>query len=78
MSPNKKKGIFMPMILTQTSLLNLLFQRYGNCRTPTGSSGFDNSPISEEAVLPISTVGQQISVIAQKAMELLSLPDGRT
>ena len=33
--------------------------------------GFDNSPIASESILPITTVGQQIDVIAQTAMELL-------
>ena len=31
----------------------------------------DNSPIASEAILPITTVGQQIDIIAQTAMELL-------
>ena len=35
--------------------------------------GFDNSPIASEAILPITTVGQQIEKIAQTAMELLVL-----
>ena len=33
--------------------------------------GFDNSPIASEAILPITTVGQQIDVIAKTAMDLL-------
>ncbi len=33
--------------------------------------GFDNSPISSEAVIPTSTIGQQIDKIAEAAMELL-------
>ena len=33
--------------------------------------GFDNSPISQEAVVPISTVGQQIDKIAYEAVSLL-------
>lgn len=70
--PNKKKGIFMPNDTHANVLLNLLFQRYGKLPDTYRIIGFDNSPISEEAVIPISTVGQQISVIAQKAMELLS------
>ena len=70
--PNKKKGIFMPNDTHANVLLNLLFQRYGKLPDTYRIIGFDNSPISEEAVIPISTVGQQISIIAQKAMELLS------
>ena len=33
--------------------------------------GFDNSPIASEAILPITTIGQQIDVIAHTSMELL-------
>lgn len=33
--------------------------------------GFDNSPISREAIIPISTVGQQIDKIAYEAVNLL-------
>ena len=33
--------------------------------------GFDNSPISQEAVIPISTVGQQIDKLAYEAVKLL-------
>ena len=35
--------------------------------------GFDNTSISREAVIPISTVGQQIETMANEAMELLLL-----
>ena len=33
--------------------------------------GFDDSPIASSAIIPISTVGQQIGTIAYQAMELL-------
>ena len=33
--------------------------------------GFDNSPIASEAIIPFSTVGQQIDKIAYEAMSLL-------
>ena len=33
--------------------------------------GFDDSPISREAVIPISTIGQQIDKIAFEAVNLL-------
>ena len=35
--------------------------------------GFDNSPIASEAVVPITTIAQQIDKIANTAMELLVL-----
>ena len=69
---NKRKGIFMPNDTHANVLLNLLFQRYGKLPETYQIIGFDNSPISREAVIPTSTVGQQISVIASEAMELLS------
>ena len=34
--------------------------------------GFDDSPVSREAIVPISTVGQQIDKIAASAMEILN------
>lgn len=71
--PDKRKGIFMANDTHANVLLNILFQRYGNLPGSYQIIGFDNSPISREAVIPISTVGQQISVIANEAMKLLSV-----
>ena len=70
--PEKKKGIFMPNDTHANVLLNILFQRYGRLPDTYQIIGFDNSPISREAVIPLSTVGQQIPVIANEAMKLLS------
>ena len=70
--PDKKKGIFMPNDTNANVLLNILFRKYGKLPDTYQIIGFDNSPISREAVIPISTVGQQISVIANTAMEILS------
>ena len=70
--PNQKKGIFMANDTHANVLLNLLFQKYGKLPDTYRIIGFDNSPISEEAVIPTSTVGQQIPLIAQEAMKLLS------
>lgn len=70
--PGKKKGIFMANDTHANVLLNLLFQRYGKFPDSYQLIGFDDSPISREAVIPTSTVGQQISVIANEAMKILS------
>ncbi len=51
--------------------LNLIFQKYGTFPSTYEIVGFDDSPIASEAILPITTVGQQIDVIAKTAMELL-------
>ena len=68
----KKKGIFMPNDTHANVLLNILIRKYGRFPEDFCLVGFDNSPISEEAVIPTSTVGQQIPVIAGEAMKLLS------
>ena len=64
------------MILTQIYFLNLLFQKYGKLPEDYQIVGFDNSPIANEAILPITTIGQQIDKIAKTAMELLILSNG--
>ena len=51
--------------------LNLLFQKYGKLPKDYQIVGFDDSPIASEAILPITTVGQQIDLIAKTSMELL-------
>ena len=51
--------------------LNLIFQKYGELPSSYEIIGFDNSPIASEAILPLTTIGQQIDIIAQTAMELL-------
>lgn len=69
---DQKKGIFMSNDTHANVLLNILFQRYGSLPKTYNIIGFDDSPISREAVIPTSTVGQQIQVIANEAMKLLS------
>ena len=69
--PNQKKGIFLANDTYANMFLNLIFQKYGKLPPTYEIIGFDNSPIASESILPITTVGQQIDVIAQTAMELL-------
>lgn len=71
--PQKKKGIFMPNDTHANVLLNILIQKYGKFPDTYRIVGFDNSPISSEAVIPTSTIGQQIPKIANEAMELLAV-----
>ena len=59
-----KKGIFVSNDTNANVLLNLLIRNYGRLPDDYYIVGFDDSPISREAVLPISTVGQQIDKIA--------------
>ena len=51
--------------------LNSLIRSHDSLPDDYRIIGFDNSPISYEAVIPTSTVGQQIDKIAETAMEIL-------
>lgn len=66
-----KKGIFLSNDTYANIFLNLLFQKYGKLPDDYRIMGFDDSPIASEAILPISTVGQQSEKIAKSAMDLL-------
>ena len=69
--PNIRKGIFMANDTHANIFLNLLMRKYGHFPDEYRIVGFDDSPIASEAIIPISTVGQQIDKIAYEAMELL-------
>ena len=69
--PDQKKGIFLANDTYANMFLNLIFQKYGTFPSTYEIVGFDNSPIANEAILPITTIGQQIDVIAKTAMDLL-------
>ena len=60
-----------PTILWPNTFLNLLFRKHGCLPADYLLVGFDNSPVSREAVVPISTVGQQIDKLAYEAVRLL-------
>ena len=69
--PGQKKGVFLANDTYANMFLNLIFQKYGCLPDTYELVGFDNSPIASEAILPITTIGQQIDVIAHTSMELL-------
>ena len=69
--PTQNIGIFMPNDTHANVLLNLLIQRFGHLPARYQIVGFDGSPISAQAVIPISTVAQQTEQLAAEAMELL-------
>ena len=69
--PGLKKGIFFSSDTHANVLLNLLIRRHGRLPEDYLIIGFDNSPISREAVLPISTMGQQSDKLAYEAVNLL-------
>ena len=69
--PGQRKGLFMSTDTHANSMLNIIFREYGSLSDAYRIIGFDDSPIAAQAILPISTVGQQIDKIAYEAMELL-------
>ena len=69
--PDMKKGLFMANDTHANVLLNIIVREYGTLPDEFRIVGFDNSPIASEAIIPISTVGQQIEKIAAEAVELL-------
>lgn len=69
--PNKKKGIFIANDTYANILLNIIIRKYGTLPEQYRIVGFDGSPIAEDAIIPITTIGQQIDVIAKNAMDIL-------
>lgn len=70
---DEKKGLFFSNDTYANIFLNLIIRKYGSLPSHYRLVGFDNSPIASEAVFPITTVGQQIEIMAQNAVELLIL-----
>lgn len=69
--PDGRKGIFFSDDTRANAFLNVLLRKYQRLPDNYRLVGFDNSPIAEQAVYPISTVGQQISLIARETVGLL-------
>lgn len=69
----KTKGIFLPNDTFANIVLHHMIRRYGKLPDDYKLIGFDDSPVSREAIVPISTVGQQIDKIASAAMEILNV-----
>lgn len=67
----KKKGIFLSNDTYANIFLNIILQKYGALPEDYELIGFDDSPIASESIIPLSTVGQQIELIAHTSMELL-------
>lgn len=69
--PGRKKGLFLANDTLANAMLNVIFRKHGRLPDEYRIVGFDDSPVADRAILPISTVGQQIDKIAYEAMELL-------
>ena len=69
--PEQKIGVFVCNDTHANTLLNLIYRRYGRFPERYNIIGFDNSPVSREGILPISTIAQQIPCIVSEAMGIL-------
>ena len=69
--PNRKKGIFCANDTFANIALVHLMRKYGKFPDDFRLVGYDGSPIAEQAIVPISTVRQQVDKITQSAMDLL-------
>ena len=69
--PTQKKGIFLSSDNYAAVLVNQLVRQYGRLPDDYLIVGFDNSSVSRESVIPISTIGQQTEVMAREAVLLL-------
>ena len=69
--PGLRKGIFVSNDSAASILLNHLVSRFGGLPEEFLIVGFDNTRISQESIIPISTVGQQIDIMTDTAMQLL-------
>ena len=70
--PNEKKGIFFSNDSAANEFLKLLIRKYRTMPSNYRIIGFDGSQISAEAIFSISSIGQQISVTAREALDMLS------
>lgn len=67
-----RKGVFLSSDVAANQMLNHLIRKYGSLPEDFRIIGYDNSPISRQSVIPISTVGQQVETIVDNVMELLA------
>lgn len=67
--PNVKKGIFLSNDTYANIFLNILIKNKKLIPDEYEVIGFDNSPISTEAIIPITTIGQNINKISDCAIK---------
>ncbi len=69
--PGMKKGVFCANDVIANYLLGQVIRKYGGLTPLYRIVGFDNTPVGVKAPYSISTVDQQIEVIAREAICLL-------
>ena len=69
--PNCKKGVFLSNDIYANIFLNILVLHGKKIPGEYEIIGFDNSPISNQSIIPITTVGQDLDLIVNAAMDIL-------
>lgn len=69
--PNCKKGVFLSNDIYANIFLNILVLHGKKIPGEYEIIGFDNSPISNQSIIPITTVGQDLDLIVNTAMDML-------
>ena len=69
--PYVKKGVFLSNDTHANIFLNILIRNKKSIPDEYELIGFDNSPISTEAIIPITTIGQNIDKISDYAIKSL-------
>lgn len=69
--PNCKKGVFLSNDIYANIFLNILILNNKKIPEEYEIIGFDNSPTSSQAIIPITTVGQDLNLIVNSAMDIL-------
>lgn len=69
--PGMKKGVFCANDVIANYLLGQVIRKYGGLTPYYRIVGFDNTPMAVKAAYSISTIDQQIDVIAREAFSLL-------
>lgn len=70
--PAEKKGIFCSNDTIANALLSILIHEGKKIPEEYELIGFDNSPVSEQSIIPITTVSQNIDEMVSRAMQILT------
>lgn len=69
--PKQKKGFFFCNDTYANIFLNILIMHHENVPDDYELIGFDNSPVSQQAIIPITTISQNMDKLAENAIMLL-------
>ena len=70
---NNSNLIIYQKYLKLIDYTNNIVKKYGVLPDKYKIVGFDNSLVSREAIIPITTIGQQVDKIAEETVKLLAM-----